>query len=249
MIKDPRGAGPGILSFHFQFIIMARVKFSPIVTDIAGSVGGFTFQRNKYGNTMRRKPLPINPATSAQYNIRQNIITIQKAWQDMTDAERLQWSRFPDYSMQSIKNNKSVKLSGHGLYLKWQSLRLLAGLSIKDSVAYVPISAVPAIDEITLGPSAFNLTFASNVSHLEYFFIFSITTPRNPNQAYSATGLRQMQVAYAAGTDFNLIIPYLAAFGIVGSAPFYVHTRIQWFSVEAPIFLSPIISVYQVTIP
>ena len=89
---------------------MARVKLGPLITDISGSIGGMTIQRNKFGITLRQKPIPVYKFTPAQITIRTYIATIQAAWQNLTDAERLQWNRFLDFSGQTINRDPSVKL-------------------------------------------------------------------------------------------------------------------------------------------
>ena len=151
---------------------MARIKLGPMVTNISGSIGGLTIQRNRFGITMRRKPLPPTSSTSAQYNVRQKIITIQKAWQDLTDAKRLQWDRFLDFSGQSINADRSVKLSGHALYLKYQLFRLLAGFSLLIDLTYVPMPAVPVISQVLLSTGVLRLYLASAVDSTKYFFCF-----------------------------------------------------------------------------
>jgi len=226
---------------------MARVKFSPLISDIAGSVGGVTFQRNKFGNTMRQKPLPLNPATLAQLNIRQKIVAIQNAWQDLTDAQRLQWNRFLDFSGQSIKHSKSVKLSGHALYLKYQFFRLISGYGLLSSLTYVPMPAVPVISEMTLEFGVFEIEFDFTVDYSDFFFVFKISTPRHENKAFSKRGLRFMKVTLADTQFFEIQSSYISAFGVLPPVPHFVHYSIQWFSCLAPVFTGITTGVFEVT--
>lgn len=215
---------------------MARIKLGPMVTDIAGSIGGVTIQRNKFGITMRQRPFPPASFTPAQYNVRQKIITIQQAWQNLTDAQRLQWDRFLDYSGQTIKADKSVKLSGHALYLKYQILRLLSGYSLLTTITYIPMPTVPVFNQITLGASVYQIIFDDPVDYSDHFFLFKITTPRNENRAFSMRGLRFMKVTPADSSTFEFQNSYIASFGILPLPPFFVHYSIQWFSALAPIY-------------
>lgn len=226
---------------------MARVKLSPLLTDISGSIGGMTIQRNKFGTTIRQKPLPLNPTTAAQLNVRRLMMTIQKAWQDLTDAQRLQWNRYLDYSGQSIKHDRSVKLSGHALYLKYQLYRLISGYSLLTTITYVPMPAVPLLDEMTLDLGVFEIEFATAVDYSDYFFLFKITTPRNENRAFSRRGLRFMKVTPADSAFFEIQSSYISAFGVLPGVPHYVHYSIQWFSGLAPVFSGITTGVFQVT--
>ena len=226
---------------------MARVKLSPILTQASGSVGGITLQRNKFGMTMRQKSMPTNPCSSAQYVIRQHMITIQAAWQNLTDAQRLQWNRFLDFSGQTIKHDKSVRLSGHALYLKYQLYRLLTGYSLLTTITYVPMPAVPLIQEMTLDAGVWEIEFSSAVDYSDFFFLFSITTPRYENRVFSKRGLRFMKVTPADSQWFEIQVPYIATFGVLPAVPHFVHYSIKWFSALAPVYTGVTTGVYEVT--
>ena len=219
---------------------MARVKFSPIVTDIAGSVGGVTFQRNKFGNTMRSKPLPLNPATSAQYNVRKNIVIIQKAWYALTAAQRLQWNRFVDFSGQATINDKSKKLTGYTLYLKYQSLVLLARRPLLTTITYSLMPALPAIEEIESGVGHFMIKFDGTVDSTKYFFIIKISNPRKASVAFSSRGLRNMYALFGSATDYQIYSSVISAFGVSPVATDTIHVALQFFSITAPVMGSVI---------
>ena len=226
---------------------MARVQLSPIVTGLSGSIGGVTFQRNKYGITARQKPIPPKSLSTAQYNVRRIMITIQLAWQALTDAQRLQWNRYLDYSGQTINNDKGVKLSGHALYIKYQLFRLLSGYSLLTTLTYVPMPAVPLIGEMTLAGGVFEFEFESAVDFSDFFFIFKITTPRHENRAFSRRGLRYMKVLRNDDQWYEIQTPYVAAFGVLPAVPFFVHYSIQWYSVLAPVFTGITTGKWEVT--
>jgi len=226
---------------------MARVKYSPIVTDIAGSVGAVTFQRNKFGNTMRAKPLPVNPSSSAQYIIRQHVITIQAAWQSLTDAQRLQWDRFPDFSGQTIKRDRSVKISGHSLYLKYQLYRLMAGYSLLTTISYAFLPTLPVITTMVLDAGFFYINFNIPVNQASYFFILFMSNPRRGSAAFSERGLRYMYTTHLFSDAQDILDSYLTAFGVEPATPFYAHYKIIWFSVLAPIISGKITGVFTVT--
>ena len=226
---------------------MARVKLSPIFTNISGSIGGMTVQRNKFGVSLRQKPLPLKSNSPAQYIVRQYMTIIQAAWQDLTDAQRLQWNRFLDFSGQTINNDKSVKLSGHALYLKYQLFRLLSGYPLLTTIVYTPMPAVPFIQEMTLELGEWLIEFNSAVDYSDFFFVFKISTPRNENQAFSKRGLRFMKVIPADSSWFAIEDSYITAFGILPAVPHFVHYSIQWFSGLSPVFTGITTGVYEVT--
>lgn len=222
--------------FIYYLYIMARIKLSPIVTQISGSIGGITIQRNKFGISMRQKPLPFKSQSSAQYVIRQHMITIQHAWQNLTDAQRLQWNRFLDFSGQTINKDKSVKLSGHALYLKYQMFRLLAGYSLLTTIAYVPMPAQAVVVGVTVAADSLQLEVSASQVHTTQFFLFFMTVPKLENQAPSRRGLRYMYIVPATHTVFQFKDSYKAAFGVLPAVDTWFHYSIQSFSVLAPVY-------------
>lgn len=214
---------------------MARVKLSPIITQASGSIGGITLQRNKYGMTMREKPLPSNPFTSGQYTVRQRMTTVQKAWQDLTDAQRLQWDRFLDFSGQSIKRDKSVKLSGHSLFLKYQVHRLISGEAMMTTIQYVPMPEMPAFSQFDMPGGFLMFDLASTCTAADLWYTLRVSSPRIPGRAFSARGLRVVTGVYQNHTQLAIYTSYLAAFGVSPSVGDTLHYSIQFFSWKSPI--------------
>lgn len=217
---------------------MARIKLGPVVTDIAGSIGGMTIQRNKFGLTMRSKPLPLFSQTSSQYVIRQYIRSLQNSWQSLSDAQRLQWNRFLDFSGQTIRRDRSILMSGHTLYIKYQLFRLLAGQSLLTTLAYSVLPDLELFDEIKIVGGEPILYFEAGIDHAAYFFQFLCTTPRSPSKVFSRRGLRFMQVPWQSSGNYNFNDSYIAAFGIAPSTGDTVHYSLQYWSVVAPVFSS-----------
>jgi len=215
---------------------MARVKLSPIFTNISGSIGGMTIQRNKFGITLRQKPLPIKSDSPAQYIIRQHMITIQGSWQALTDAQRLQWDRFLDFSGQTINKDRSVKLSGHALYLKYQLYRLLTGYSLLTTIHYVPMPSFAFAIGLTVAADSLQLDLGLVIDHTELFFMFYLTNPRQETQAPSKRGLRFMKVTPDTLRIFEIKEAYKLAFGLLPAVGDWVHYTMQTFSVLAPVY-------------
>jgi len=215
---------------------MARVKLAPFVTNIAGSIGGLTFQRNKFGMTLRVKPLPIKKQTDPQYSIRRKIAFLQNEWQALTDAQRLQWDRFLDFSGQGINHDRSVKMSGHSLFLKWQLMLLISNAPVHLNITYNPLPEVALPTGLEIDGAFHFLNFDIQIVAEEYFFSFFCTNPRKPSEVFSKRGLRYMLITHNASTQFDIKAPYLAAFGsnfIVGDT---IHWQIQYYHITSPVF-------------
>lgn len=228
---------------------MARIKLGPVVTDIAGSIGGATIQRNKFGYSMRSKPLPLYSQTPSQYNVRSKIASLQYSWQSLTDSQRLQWNRFLDFSGQTIRRDRSILLSGQTLYLKYQVYRLLQGLSLLTTLAYSPMPSYLIPDFLIRSGSELYLHFPGGIAHTTYFFHFKLTNQRNQNQAFSKKGLRFMRTSYSSAGLFYIQVPYIAAFGVLPTLGQWHHYSITYYSIPAPIVTGTLTGQIQSTSP
>jgi hypothetical protein len=216
---------------------MARIKLGPLVTDIAGSVGGATFQRSRFGMTIRAKPLPLYSETSAQYFIRRLIVFLQYSWQDLSNAERLQWNRFLDFSGQTIRRDRSIKLSGQTLYIKYQLWRLMYEQALLTTLAYSPMPDHYNLINVTWDAiDTYMLKFDGVIDEEVYFFICKLSSPRRQNQAFNPRGLRWMDVYFIGSDLYDINASYIAAFGVLPPIDAWLHYSIQYFSMVSPVY-------------
>lgn len=71
---------------------MAKIKLSPLITEIGGKLGNVVFQRNPTGPFARNLVIPANPNTSAQQTARSRMTVRSKAWAGLTEGQRLAWN-------------------------------------------------------------------------------------------------------------------------------------------------------------
>ena len=77
---------------------MAKYEQSIYTPNMSGKVGGFVFSRNRYGAYQKVKPVPRNPRSDFQKNVRTLMSTLSKTWKTLTDAQRTIWdNRAIDY--------------------------------------------------------------------------------------------------------------------------------------------------------
>jgi len=224
---------------------MARIKLGPAISDISGSVGGGTFQRNPYGTIMRNKPLPIKSQTTAQYHIRHKMRSLLDSWRALSPEGRLMWQRFVDYSGQTIRRDKSVTMSGYNLYLKYQILLLLYDRPILTNIAWVPLPSVPTISGISSNGSIFMVYFSSLISQTTMFFVLKLGYPTSTPRKFSSRGLRFMKVVWGTQTDWDIYAPYIAAFGIKIPDESYVSYSVQFFSTISPVISGVFTGVFE----
>lgn len=123
-LAHPPEPTPGTQKPWSQRLMLIK---SPILSALSGSIGGATAAKNRGGTYFRSRVVPLNPQTTAQFEVRGNMAAAASAWSGLTDAQRTAWT---DYAA-SLDGTNAVgdtkRLSGINAFTAANSLRLLAG--------------------------------------------------------------------------------------------------------------------------
>jgi len=137
---------------------MALVKYGGGVVDMRGSIAGNTFSRNRYGNYIRAKTMPINPNSVFQQVVRAAIAFLTERWYStVTEAQRSAWATYAAGVSMNNKLGESIHLSGFNHYIRSNSILKQLGLA--------PIDAGPTVLEIPEQDPTFAIT-ASEATQL-----------------------------------------------------------------------------------
>lgn len=118
---------------------MALINPGPIASDIRGSMGGSVFSRNRSGLYIRRRVVPVNPATPAQTQARDRVSELQAAFRDvLTATQRALWEALAQQTSAKNKIGLGITLTPQNLYIKINSLVLLAGATRIDDPPIPP---------------------------------------------------------------------------------------------------------------
>ena len=122
---------------------MALVKFGGGVTGMAGSIGGTTFARNRYGAYARARTKPVNAKTPMQTKIRALMSQIREIWFTVLDAdERAAWTLYAANVLMKNRLGESQAFTGFNHFV-----RSAAALMYNDLVAIHPGPAVFSLAE------------------------------------------------------------------------------------------------------
>jgi len=102
---------------------MARIKYGALVESINGSIGGTTFQTNRYGFSVKRKPVPTIPNTPRQNSRKALMFTVQQAWIALTDANRSNWNTYAATFPRPTRLNPDANLNGFNYFSAYHLLR------------------------------------------------------------------------------------------------------------------------------
>lgn len=204
---------------------MARVKLSGMFSDIAGSVGGFTFQNTRSGTIMKIKPKGRHGNTVTRSVTTSIIHSLQSSWLSLTDAQRQVWNTFALYKKVPQVNNSSRYLDGHQIFIKYNVYRLLTGRALQTSCLY----GFSELDPLTVylsyaGPGLYitgSRLFDSSVE----FLVFMATYPCNSSIINPGSRFRYIPITYASGGSIVIQSAYISVFGITPAAGMFIHYR------------------------
>lgn len=123
---------------------MALIKLGAVAAEIRGSIGGTVFARNRGGQYIRSRSVPINPASTRQVVVRQRLATLSEAWTNtLTQAQRDAWDLYADNVQLPNRLGELRSVTGLNMYVRGNALLLdTAGTRVDD-----------APTEFTAGPS------------------------------------------------------------------------------------------------
>lgn len=196
---------------------MARIKYSALVTEIAGSIGGTTFQRNAYGYTVKNKPNIVNPASIGQRFIQNEMSASARQWQQLTNAQRTLWSGYAqDYPIASRLNPSSF-LNGYNYFVQYHINRKEVGSVTALGNPYATRDAY-TLFEPTITRSGPELIIAPNIedSTGTYRLAFYLTRPIPGSQQFIQNTPRWLSdFMYGSPFTYDIGPEYQNTFGFL----------------------------------
>lgn len=128
-------------------------KLGPLVSAIAGSIGGVTMQRSPGGTIVRSKPLPIQRPSRFSSIATQRTSTVNFAWRALTPTQRAAWQAFADTQTWYNRFGDPYAASGYVAFLK-NNLGTLA-----NAGAFIPLPIAVDPPVTTACPLPANLRF------------------------------------------------------------------------------------------
>lgn len=170
---------------------MALIKFGGGVVQMAGSIGGTTFARNRSGNYARARTTPVNPNTALQVVVRAAMAWLTDRWSlGLTAVQRTAWNLYAANVVMANRLGESINLSGFNHYIRTNLIRKQLGLSIID--AGPVIFEIPASDPVlsitaSAATQIITVTYDDTLNwanETEGFLFFFQGLPQNPQRNF-----------------------------------------------------------------
>jgi len=96
---------------------MARVTYGSGVTELAGSIGGVTYQKNASGNIAKLRSNPTVNPTPLQAGYQQQMAMLVASWPRLSQADKDAWNDLAAAHLHTTPWGESKKLSGYQWFL------------------------------------------------------------------------------------------------------------------------------------
>ena len=200
---------------------MARVTYGALVTELAGSIGGVTFQKNSSGNVARLKSKkPLNPNQDQSDN---NVIFAQLValWPTLSQANKDTWDALAAAHDHTTPWGETKTLNGFQWFISCNRNLLLAGENV---IQAAPVwSAVSPPNVFTLAADADHLTIniASGWNYgPEYIFLY-MTPPLRHSSLKLRRPCNLVLVDDTINTNIMYVECYFKALTDITWADFY----------------------------
>jgi len=133
-----------------------------IVATAAGSVGGCTFSRNRFGQYVRRRAMPVNPGSAFQNVMTAALASLVAAWKTLTTVQRDNWTNYALNTPRLDSSGNTIILTGQMMYVSCNSARMQIGVAT--------INTAPTIfgDAVLTPPAAVTLLAATDVASISF---------------------------------------------------------------------------------
>jgi len=196
---------------------MARIKYSGLVDNIRGSIGGTTFQNNKHGYTIKRKPNMVHPRSPLQNARKASFVAAVKAWQQLSSAQRTDWNTWASTYPQYAKFNPTSQLTGYEVFVRNHSYIYMIGETPITAPAYVVNPTDTLTFSLELSGGVLSLDSVSTTKDATFHVCMFISRPFPDASNFIGTKTRYFYYFDNDDDNQNITSHYTALYGVLPS--------------------------------
>ncbi len=226
---------------------MARIIYTAVVESIRGSIAGTTFQRNKHGYTVKKKPNMINPNTSRQALSKSYLSAVSRGWRDLTQNQRDLYDTFAASFPQYAKHNPASQLGGYSVFVRANCLNLRRGALIDVSINQSIPDTVTWAFTITNDSGVLKVNLVCSTDDEDWNALLYISRPRGASQKFIGSSPKYVGDIFSATQSLTVTAAYVAIYGAVPAVGDLVAFEYQVIADNSPYVLARVSGIYEIT--
>lgn len=194
---------------------MARVTYGSLVTELRGSIGGTTFQRNRFGFTAKNKSSICLPQSQDQQQSKSFMAAVAQNWLLLSEEQRALFNTYASLYPSFSFNNPTIALSGYNIYNRWEFLRLKGGYALENDIS-LSTEPIPQL-QLTL-QNTVQSRLIINMPDTEtnsFYTLISISPPLKASVNFNIDKVRWFAAFNYAASTIDITELYLAKFGVL----------------------------------
>lgn len=179
----------------------------------SGSYQGKTASRNRFGQYIRTRAIPVNPSSPEQLVQRARMATNAAGWRGLTDLERAGWEALGQQIQRTDSLGSTYTMNGFMAYCSVNNNNLDAGEAIvSDAPALVTPPAILTAT-VTLTSAAFSIAYTATPLALGVRLFSFISPQQSPGRTFNADYRLIAVSAAAAASPADVFSAYEARLG------------------------------------
>lgn len=219
-----------LLSEILKIILMAKVLFSALISDMRNKLNGSVFAKNRGGSYLRTKVTPVNPQTVAQVAARNKLTQFSQSWRSLTEAQREAWKAAVDQWSTTDVFGSSVTPSGSALYIRLNiNIANAGGTAINTPPLPVGADALGTLEVAAdVSDNSIELTLDIATVPAGHALYIEATAQMSPGISNANSKFRHVQTAAAATTSpIDIVTAYTTKFGaLTAGQKLFVRARL-----------------------
>lgn len=180
----------------------------------SGSAAGSTASRNRFGQYIRTRAIPVQPSTPAQLNQRARQSANAAAWRDLTDGQRAGWLSLGAQMLRTDSLGQTYDLNGFLAYCSVNNVNLDSGESaVSDAPALITPGTLDTAT-ITLTAAAFSIAYTATPLAAGVRLYIFCSPQRSAGRQFEGDYRLIAVTAAAAASPANILAAYTAKFGV-----------------------------------
>jgi hypothetical protein len=213
---------------------MARVTYGSIVTEINGSLGGHTYQRNRFGHTAKNKPLQPRPNNNFQQSMQQFMGLVTQTWKELGEAVQTNWKSYASTYPQ-FNPNSTVALNGFQVFCRFNLFQLSCGRGMLTGIISIPPVTSPYspailsdnLDVFQVNPQPTTVISGHVLAIYVSQAMSNVSAPSNFKKRFMSTASPTNALTDVSGM-------YIAKYGAIGKVNDYVRLWLIEFDATSP---------------
>lgn len=178
----------------------------------SGSYQGSTWSRNRNGQYVRSRAVPVQPRTNFQLVARARLAARSSAFRDLDDYQRLAWGSLGALMTRTDALGQPYTLTGAQASVSINSVLTSYGQSPVDDAPLITTPAPPDTIVLTATAGTPTFTVATTGEPGSGFIGIYASAPQSAGRTFTPPP-RLIATHPVGGSPYNILTPYISRFG------------------------------------